>query len=82
MDKGRYPKVVRTWMTDKIRKATFFPATDRQSLAAVLAGNAIYFSVERFLPVRAQHQIYQIDWGLAVDFWMCLVCYGLVRLIR
>jgi hypothetical protein len=47
-----------------------------------VAGNAIYFSVERFLPVRAQHQIYQIDWGLAVDFWMCLVCYGLVRLIR
>ena len=53
-----------------------------QSLVAVLAGNAIYFSVERFLPVRAQHQIYRIDWGLAVDFWMCLVCYGLVRLIR
>ena len=49
-----------------------------QSLVAVLAGNAIYFSVERFLPMRAQHQIYQIDWGLAVDFWMCLVCYGLV----
>ena len=37
-----------------------------QSLIAVLAGNASY----------------QIDWGLAVDFWICLVCYGLVRLIR
>jgi len=53
-----------------------------QSLIAVLAGNAIYFSVEQFLPLRAQHQLYQVDWGLAVDFWMCLVCYGLVRLIR
>ena len=53
-----------------------------QSRAAVLAGNAIYFSVERFLPPRAQHELYQIDWGLAVDFWVCLVCYGLVRLIR
>jgi hypothetical protein len=21
-------------------------------------------------------------WGLAVDFWICLVCYGLVRMIR
>jgi hypothetical protein len=51
-----------------------------RSLIAVLAGNAIYYSVERFLPPRAQHQLYQIDWGLAVDFWMCLVCYGLVRL--
>jgi hypothetical protein len=53
-----------------------------QSLIAVLAGNAIYFSVERFLPARAQHHLYQIDWGLAVDFWICLVCYGLVLLIR
>jgi hypothetical protein len=53
-----------------------------QSLVAVLAGNAIYFGVERYLPPRAQHDIYQIDWGLAVDFWICLVCYGLVRLIR
>jgi hypothetical protein len=53
----------------------------QQSLIAVLAGNAIYFGVERYLPTPAQHQIYQIDWGLAVDFSICLVCYGLVRLI-
>ena len=53
-----------------------------QSLIAVLAGNAVYFSTKRFLPLRAQHQAYQIDWGLAVDFWICLLCYGLVRLIR
>ena len=65
------------------------PAVDRllkrpfwQSLIAVLAGNAIYFGVERFLPARAQHQPYQIDFGLAVDFWICLACYGLVRLVR
>jgi hypothetical protein len=48
----------------------------------VLAGNAIYFSIERYLPLRAQHHLYQIDWGLGVDFWICLVCYGLVRLVR
>jgi len=48
----------------------------------VAAGNAIYFSLERFLPIKAQHQPYQFDWGLAVDFWACLVCYGLIRLIR
>jgi hypothetical protein len=53
-----------------------------RSFVAVLVGNAIYFSVERFLPPRAQHHPFQIDWGLAVDFWFCLVCYGLVRLIR
>jgi len=46
-----------------------------------LAGNAIYFGVERFLPPRAQHQLFQIDWGLAVDFWIaCLL--GLNPLIR
>jgi hypothetical protein len=47
-----------------------------RSLAAVLVGNAIYFGVERFPPPRAQYQLYQIDWGLAVDFWVCLACYG------
>ena len=53
-----------------------------RSLIAVVIGNAIYFGIERYLPVRAQHQPYHIDWGLAVDFWVCVVCYGLVRLIR
>jgi hypothetical protein len=53
-----------------------------RSLIAVLAGNLIYYGVERYLPVRAQHQPYQIDLGLAVDFWFCLVCYGIVKLIR
>ncbi len=53
-----------------------------QSLIAVLVGNLIYYSVERYLPSREQHQIYQLDWGLVVDFWICLLCYWLVRLIR
>jgi len=52
------------------------------SLIAVLAGNAIYFGLERFLPSRAQHELYQVDLGLVVDFCVCLVCYGLLRLIR
>jgi hypothetical protein len=52
------------------------------SLIAVVVGNAVYLGVERFLPLRAQHQLYQVDWGLAVDFWICLVCYGLLRMIR
>ena len=53
-----------------------------RSLVAVLAGNAIYFGFERHLPPKARHQPYAIDWGLAVDFWMCLVCYGLIGLFR
>lgn len=53
-----------------------------RSLVAVVAGNLIYLGVERFLPLRGQHQLYQIDWGLAIDFWICLVCYGLLRIVR
>lgn len=53
-----------------------------RSLIAVVAGNAIYFGVIGWLPERARHQPYHIDWGLAIDFWICLVCYGLVRMIR
>ena len=52
-----------------------------QPLIAVLAGNAIYYGVERFLPPRGQHQLYGIDWGLAIDFCICAVCYVLVRMI-
>ena len=53
-----------------------------RSLIAVVAGNLIYLGVERYLPARGQHRIYQIDLGLAVDFWFCLACYGIVRMIR
>jgi hypothetical protein len=51
-------------------------------LLAILIGNAIYFGLESHLPLRARHQPFQIDWGLAVDFWICVACYGLIRLIR
>jgi hypothetical protein len=53
-----------------------------RSLIAVVAGNAIYFSTMSYLPERAQHRPYNLDLGLAVDFWVCLVCYGLVRMVR
>jgi len=52
------------------------------SVGAVLLGNAIYFGIERFLPPRAQHTPFRFDWGLVVDFWICLVCYGVLRLVR
>ena len=52
-----------------------------QSLLAILAGNLIYYSIQKYLPAAAQHHLYKIDLGLAVDFWFCLVCYGVVRLI-
>jgi hypothetical protein len=53
-----------------------------RSLAAVLAGNLIYLLLEKHLPPKAQHQPFAFDWGLAVDFWICVICYGLIRMIR
>ena len=64
------------------RSAFQLPENFWRSFAAVLAGNAIYFALERHLPPKARHEPYAIDWGLAVDFWMCLVCYGLIGLFR
>ena len=52
------------------------------SLLAVLLGNAVYFGCEGFLPPRAQHTPYSIDLGLVVDFWCCLVFYGLLARLK
>ena len=53
-----------------------------RSLIAVLAGNAVYFAVVPLLPERAYHQVNRIDWGLLVDFWFCVLCYGLLGFVR
>ena len=62
-------------------KRTVFNRSFWQSLVAVLVGNAIYYGIYRYLPPRGQHQLYRIDWGLAVDFWICVICYFLIRMI-
>ncbi len=50
-----------------------------RSLIAVLVGNAIFFLlVNPHLPASAKHHYFAIDLGLAIDFWVCLVVYGLV----
>ena len=53
------------------------------SLAAVVLGNAIYFLIMPHLPPAAQHRSLRIlpDLGLVVDFWICLVLYGLLSLL-
>jgi len=53
-----------------------------QSLAAVLLGNALYFGLYKYLPPKAQHQPYHLDWGLAIDFWGCLAIYGLLARLK
>jgi hypothetical protein len=53
-----------------------------QSLLAVVAGNAAYFAALPHLPFRARHRPFAIDWGLAVDFWICLAIYGLLSRLK
>jgi hypothetical protein len=48
-------------------------------LVAVLGGNFLYFVVlYPFLPPQARHRRSQLDWGLLVDFWICVAIFGLL----
>jgi len=51
------------------------------ALIAVLGGNADYFFLMPYLPVGAQHVPFRIDLGLVVDFWFCLVVFGIVKTV-
>ena len=50
-----------------------------QSLAAVLLGNAAYLLLSPYLPPLARHTVYKMDFGVLVDFWFCVVAFGLIR---
>ncbi len=53
-----------------------------EAVIAVVAGNALYFLVLwPHLPERAHHDVYKLDLGLLVDFWICAACFGVVKLI-
>jgi hypothetical protein len=51
-----------------------------RSLVAVVAGNALYFSLAPHLPPAARHHAYRPDLGTVVDLWFCLAVYGLLEL--
>ena len=53
-----------------------------QALAAVLLGNAAYLLLSPYLPAMARHQVFKFDLGMLVDFWFCLVAFGLIRTAR
>jgi len=52
------------------------------ALAAVLAGNAIYFLVMPHLPPNMRHAMFKEDWGLLVDFAICAILFIAIKLIR
>lgn len=53
-----------------------------QMLLAILLGNVVYFLLLPHLPPAARHHRFQLDLGTVVDFWFCLVIYGLIRTVR
>lgn len=62
----------------------FLGATPRrwlEYLVAILLGNLIYyFSLVPHLPEALRHEGFQLDWGMLLDFIVCVTVYGLIRL--
>ena len=53
-----------------------------QALLAILLGNVVYFVLIPSLPPAARHHPFHVDLGSLVDFWFCLVVYGVIRTAR
>jgi hypothetical protein len=52
-----------------------------QALCAVILGNLAYFFLGPLFRLP-RHRQFQLDWGLVVDFWLCVVAWGLIRTAR
>ena len=53
-----------------------------QALVAIILGNVVYFLLVPALPQVAHHRPSRLDLGMVIDFWFCLVAYGLIRTAR
>ena len=53
-----------------------------QAFVAIVLGNVVYFVLLPSLPAVARHHAFHVDLGMLVDFWFCLVAYGLIRTAR
>ena len=53
-----------------------------QVLLAVVLGNVAYFVLAPSFQPVARHRPFHFDLGMAIDFWFCLVAYGLIRTAR
>ncbi len=53
-----------------------------QALLAIVLGNVLYFLLLPSLPPAARHHPFHVDLGSLVDFWFCLVVYGVIRTAR
>jgi len=46
-----------------------------RQLAAVLLGNLAYFAMLPHLPSALQHRAWTLDFGIVVDFLICVLLY-------
>ena len=53
-----------------------------QALFAIILGNIAYFLLMPSLPPVARHHRFQVDLGTLIDFFFCVVAYGLIRTAR
>jgi hypothetical protein len=67
----------KAWMAKSPTVRNFLDA-----LAAVLAGNAIYFLLMPHLPQGMRHSLFKEDWGLLVDFAICTIIFVGVKIAR
>ena len=50
-------------------------------LVIILLGNGFYFALFPYLPPAARHRRFQVDLGTLVDFWFCLIVFGVFELV-
>ncbi len=53
-----------------------------QALLAIILGNVVYFALLPSLPPVARHHPFHLDVGMLLDFFFCVVAYGLIRTAR
>ena len=53
-----------------------------EALLAIILGNVVYFALVPSLPPAARHHPFHLDLGTLLDFFFCVVVYGLIRTVR
>lgn len=51
-------------------------------LVAILGGNALYFALYGFLPISLRHAPFRLDFGLLLDFLLCVSIWVLILRLR
>jgi hypothetical protein len=69
------------WLLDYRGRVEIMPTPSKwlRYLLGIVLGNGLYFSLAPHFPLLAQHKPYHVDLGLLIDFWLCLLVYGMLE---